>query len=310
MCTAISLLNGGHFFGRNLDVTEHYKEQVTIIPRNYPLSFKKENTLTNHFAFIGMATEMVGTPLFYDGMNECGLCIAGLNFPGNAVYFDSKEGKDNIASFEIIPWLLGRAKNLEEAALLLKKINIINLSFNEALKNSSLHWIISDKSGSLTLEQVESGLKVYKNEVGVLTNNPPFPFQLMHLKDFSYLSPNDPINSFSKNIEFDCYCRGLGAMGLPGDYSSKSRFVKVAFVKENYEFSKNKVSDFFHILESVAFPKGAVRYGDKSVYTVYSSLMDVENKCYYYKTYDGLSVKKVDMYSADLEGNEPKAFFI
>ena len=92
--------------GRTLDYEFSYGDQITVTPRNYPFSFLHLPSLSHHYAMIGMACVMDDYPLYYDAFNEKGLGIAGLNFVGNAVYFDPKPEKDNIAQFELIPWIL------------------------------------------------------------------------------------------------------------------------------------------------------------------------------------------------------------
>ena len=159
--------------------------------------------------------------------------MAGLNFPGNAVYSKVQTGKDNIAQFEFIPWILGQCANVQEARVLLSHINLVDTPFNEKYPVSPLHWILADKEEAITIESVQEGLKIYDNPVGVLTNNPPFPIQMFRLNDYMSLSSESPTNRFSADLKLKPYSRGMGAMGLPGDLSSASRFVRVAFTKMN-----------------------------------------------------------------------------
>lgn len=104
MCTAITYTTKDNYFGRNLDLDFSYNETVTICPRNYPFSFRHQGENNSHFAMIGMATVVADYPLYYEAVNEKGLGMAGLNFPENADYKEVAEGKDNLASFELIPW--------------------------------------------------------------------------------------------------------------------------------------------------------------------------------------------------------------
>ena len=115
MCTAISYTPFDHYFGRNLDLERSYGEQITIMPRKYPLHFRCGKSLDNHYAMIGMAAIADGYPLYFEASNEKGLSLAGLNFPGNAVYYPFCNEKDNIAPFELIPWLLAQCSCVEEA---------------------------------------------------------------------------------------------------------------------------------------------------------------------------------------------------
>ena len=115
MCTAITYQTKQLYFGRTLDYECSYGEQVTITPRNYPFDFHHAGPVHTHYAIIGMAHVAGGYPLYYDAVNETGLCMAGLNFVGNAVYAQPEPDRTNIAQFELIPWLLGRCASVQQA---------------------------------------------------------------------------------------------------------------------------------------------------------------------------------------------------
>lgn len=308
MCTAITYKTQKHYFGRNLDLEYSYHETVTITPRNYPFKFRKMGTVEKHYAMIGMAYVVENYPLYYDATNEKGLSMAGLNFPGNADYKQYCEDKDNISPFEFIPWILGQCADLKEVRVLLGKINLWRENFSEQLPLSSLHWMISDRSGSITVECVKDGLKVYENPIEVLTNNPTFDMQLMNLNNYMHLSAKDPENCFSKELCLSHYSRGMGALGLPGDVSSMSRFVRASFLRMNSvsgESEEESVSQFFHILGAVEMPKGCVCIED-GVYdiTIYSSCCNMDEGIYYFKTYDNSRITGVDMHKENLGGTD------
>ena len=109
MCTAVTYKTKDHYFGRNLDLEGSFGETVTVTPRNFPLAFRKMGMLETHYAMIGMAHIAEGYPLYYDATNEKGLSAAGLNFPGNAHYFPAQNDGQDIASFELIPFILSIA---------------------------------------------------------------------------------------------------------------------------------------------------------------------------------------------------------
>lgn len=312
MCTAISFRTKDHYFGRNMDYEFSYEESVTVTPRNYPFIFRKVKPLYEHYAMIGMAYVVEDYPLYYEATNEKGLSMAGLNFPGNAVYHDEAEEKDNIAPFEFIPWVLGQCATVEESKALLLKMNMVNIHFSEELLLSPLHWMISDGEHSITVESVKEGLKVYDNPVGVLTNNPPFETQMFMLNNYMSLSKEHPQNHFSKELNLNAYSRGMGAMGLPGDLSSSSRFVKAAFTKLNSvsgDSESESISQFFHILTSVEQQRGCVHI-DNGQYelTIYSSCCNTDKGIYYYTTYENSQVTAVDMYREDLEADKPVSY--
>ncbi len=309
MCTAISYKTKDHYFGRNLDLEYSYNETVTITPRNFIFKFRKVGNMKSHFAMIGMAYITESYPLYYDATNENGLSIAALNFPQNAHYKPFCEGEDNITPFELIPWVLGQCATVSEAERLLEQINILNENFSDELPLSPLHWIISDKGRSITLESVKAGIKVYDNPAGVLTNNPTFDYQLFNLNNYMSLTNDAPQNAFAldNNLQLKTYSRGMGAMGLPGDFSSVSRFVRATFVKMNSVSGNSEnesISQFFHILQSVAMPRGCVKVGENDyAVTIYSSCCNTDRGIYYYTTYNNNQINAVDMHKENLNGN-------
>lgn len=306
MCTAATYQTKNSYFGRNLDLDFSYGEEVVIIPRHFPFTFRETNTIDSHYAIIGIAYVVDDTPLLYDAINEKGLGMAGLNFVGNAVYNTHIDGKDNIAQWEFLPWILSQCSNVTEAKTLLSKINLTNLAFSEQLPPAELHWIISDISGaSIVIESVASGLKIYDNPLGVLTNNPPFDEQLFQLNNYMQLSPTAPINNFAPHLPLRPYSRGMGAIGLPGDLSSQSRFVKASFTKihsvsDDDEFSS--VSQFFHILHSVDQQNGCCDLGNnKYERTIYSSCYNLNQGIFYYTTYNNHQISAIQLNNADLD---------
>lgn len=313
MCTAITYHTKDHYFGRNLDLEYSYEEQVVVTPRNYVFSFRKVGTMKNHYAMIGMAYVQEGYPLYYEATNEKGLSMAGLNFPENAYYGEVLPGKDNVASFELIPWVLGQCATVAEVKCLLEHINIANIAFSETLPPSPLHWIIADKECALTVEAVTEGLKVYDNPIGVLTNNPTFDYHMTNLNNYMNLSNQTSMNRFAKGLHLKEYSRGMGALGLPGDLSSTSRFVRMAFNKLNSvveeESEEASVGQFFHLLDSVAMTTGALQMPNgRYDRTVYSCCCNVDRGIYYYTTYENRQICAADMHKTDLDGAEMVKF--
>lgn len=308
MCTAVTYTTRDHYFGRTLDYEISYQENVAVTPRNYPFYFRKAGKMERHYAMIGVACMAGGYPLYYDATNELGLSMAGLNFPGNADYKQEAADKDNVAPFEFIPWILGQCGTVAKARRLLEHINLLNLNFSEELPLAMLHWMISDKDASITVEAVKEGIRVYDNPVGVLTNNPPFDYQMWNLSNYMNLTSEEPDNRFSGEIPLATYCRGMGAMGLPGDLSSTSRFVRAAFTKYNSVSGTSEsesISQFFHILGSVEQQRGCVHLGGGAYeMTIYTSCCNTDRGIYYYKTYENSRITGVDMYREDLNGTK------
>lgn len=306
MCTAATYKTKDFYMGRTLDYEFSYGEEITITPRNYPFKFRYTGEDSSHYAIIGMAHVTDDYPLYYDAVNENGLGMAGLNFVGNAVYGEPMDGSKNVAQFEFIPWILSKCGNLDEARKALSTLNLVGTPYSDNFPAAKLHWIIADKSGAITVESVAEGLKIYDNPVGVLTNNPSFDRQMFMLNNYMHLSPKQPENMFPKNVGLEAYSRGMGALGLPGDLSSASRFVRTAFVKTNSisgEGENDSVGQFFHILGSVDQQRGCCEVAEgKYEITIYTSCWNADKGIYYYTTYTNHQITAVDMHRENLDG--------
>lgn len=304
MCTAIAFTATAHYFGRNLDLEHSYGEGVVITPRQYPLSFRRLPALTRHYAIIGMAAVREGYPLYFDGTNEHGLSMAGLNFPASARYLPAREGADNVASFECIPWILGRCRTLREAREQLRTLRLTNDSFSEALPVSPLHWLIADPTGAIAVEPMADGLHIHEDRVGVLTNEPPFEMQMNRLADYRALSPAQPPQRLMPGAELPLYSKGMGGIGLPGDLSSSSRFVRAVFLKGNArtgDTEEERVGQFFHILSGVEQLRGCTRTPEGDEFTRYTSCCNTERGIYYYTTYTNRRITAVDLRREDMD---------
>ena len=312
MCTAITFNANNNYFGRNLDLEYRYDESITITPRNFVYKYVNGECDSKHFAMIGTATVICGYPLYYDATNEYGLSIAGLNFVGNAyLNKNSIDGKINLAPYELISYILCKCRTVDETIRLLNQIELVDIRFKSELPNAELHWIIADKTKCITFEYMKNGAKIHNNPVGVLSNNPPFEYQMMNLNNYMQLSAKEPKNLFSFDLELYPYSRGMGALGLPGDNSSMSRFVRATFNKLNSVKPNNEIESvvqFFHILNSVEQVKGSVVVGDKYERTQYTSCCNIDKGIYYYKTYDNYQINAVNMHGVDLDEDKPVSY--
>lgn len=308
MCTAVSFYADGLYFGRTLDYENSYGEDIVIMPRRFRLAYAEGGALSEHYAVIGTAHVAQGYPLFYDAVNEKGLAMGGLNFVGNAVYREPCTGRENIAQYELIPRILSCCADTKEAEKLLSRVNITNTSFSNDMPTAQLHWILADADRTITVEAMQNGLYVHENPVGVLTNNPPFQEQLFRLNDYMHLSAKKPQNTFGGNLPLKHYSRGMGAIGLPGDVSSQSRFVRAAFTRANAltgQTELENVGQVFHIMGTVEQVKGCCEVGEGEYeHTIYTACADAKRGVYYYTGYHCRQITAVSMHHEDLEGTE------
>lgn len=306
MCTAITYKTRDFYFGRTLDYEHSFGEEIIITPRNFPLDFRSQGILKQHHAIVGMARNEDGYPLYFDAVNEKGLAMAGLNFVGYADYNAPVSSKDNIPQYAFIPWILSQCGSVAEAKYLLLRLNLTGEAFNRQLPAAQLHWLLADTKEAITIESVKEGLRIYGNPVGVLTNNPPFDQQMLHLTNFMQLSCDTPDNRFAPQIALEPYSRGMGALGLPGDLSSPSRFVRAAFTKLNSVSDgseEESVTQFFHILSAVSQTRGCCRTeGGAYEMTQYASCCNASRGIYYYTTYHNRQLSAIDLRRENLSG--------
>lgn len=312
MCTAAVYKTDDMYFGRTLDYESSYGEETAVMPRRFELRFSDGSASAEHFAMIGTAHIAGGYPLYYDAVNEKGLGMAGLNFVGNAKYAKPAAGTKNVAQYEFIPFILSSCESVEQARQVIAQINLTDTPFSPQMPAAQLHWIIADKQQTIVVESTEEGVQVYDDPADVLTNNPPFPAQMFRLNDFMHLSPKQPRNCFSDKLALEHYSRGMGALGLPGDLSSQSRFVRAAYVLANSVSGGGEtqnVSQFFHILGAVDQQRGCceVAEGEYEI-TIYTSCCNADKGIYYYTTYGNSAVTAVDMHREDLDSGELAAY--
>lgn len=278
MCTAISLPGG--FFGRTLDLHESPGERVCRLPGGQCFTARLAPAIKHGAAIIGMAHEAEGTPLFYDGMNEHGLAMAALRFAGPCVYHAPRDGMLSLAPFEVIPYVLTSCKTLEEAKALLARANVTDIPFSPAIKNTALHFLLTDGRQSLVIESTQEGLHLYDNPYGVMTNSPEFPWHDRHMT----LRAHRP--------------GGESAAALPGDLSSEARFVRAAYAKKHSAAPEgvSGAMQLFHLLNFVSVPRG-LTLGDGGVlpYTVYACAMDLKRKVYAYRRYGEGNIREENM---------------
>lgn len=306
MCTSIASTGEEFYFSRNMDLDYEFGEHIVITPRGFNLKLRRAGNLSRHYAVIGMAAVFDGYPMYAEAANERGLCMAGLRFANNAYYSPAAAAnKINITPYELIPWLLGSCADLAEAKSLLQKTNIIAVPFSNTVPLAPLHWHIADKTGSIVVESTESGLHVYDNPAGVLTNNPGFDFQLQNLCQYMNLTVNRPSNCFSQKLKLKPFSAGLGEFGLPGDYSSASRFVKAAFLSLNTTLGEDEignVTQLFHLLAAVSMVKGCViADSGKPAITTYSVCISADKGIVYYTSYQNSRISAVRLFSENIE---------
>lgn len=309
MCTGVRFIdnNGGMYFGRNLDWSVPYGQKVVITPRGYKYNsaFLGEMNMKGG-AIIGMAIVAENTPLYFDCANESGLAIAGLNFPGYAKYAEAAvDGKTNVAAYEFPLWVVANFTTVEEVEKALKNTVIVAKPINEQYPVSELHWIIGDKERSIVVEYTANGMEIFHNDVDILTNQPGYGWHQENLRNYMNLFAQMPKEVKWGKAKMTAFGSGSLMRGLPGDYYSPSRFVRVAYLNTHYPVKSTEeenVSRLFHTLTGVAMIDGAAQMADGACEkTIYTGGYSAASKTYYYSTYEDPAIQKVAMGDYNLD---------
>lgn len=310
MCTGVRFCDdkGNMYFGRNLDWSVGYGQKIVVTPKGYNYNSAFLGSMQPKYAVIGMGIVQENVPLYFDCGNEAGLAIAGLNFPGYAQYApDAVEGKTNVAAYEFPLWVAMNFSTVDEVEKALADVVIVAKAINDKYPVSLLHWIIGDAKRSIVVEYTAEGLQIFQNDVDVLTNQPGYGWHKENLRNYMNLSSPQPEKVNWGKAEMTAFGSGSLMRGLPGDYYSPSRFVRVAYLNTHYPVKSTEdenVSRLFHTLAGVAMIDGAAAMatGDFEK-TVYTGGYSAASKTYYWNTYENPSIQKACLADYDISGN-------
>lgn len=310
MCTHITLKENNHIVAaRTMDFSFQLDPEFVFTPRKYNLNFKyHKESLDDHKAFLGLAKNL-GSYKMADGINEDGLSCAALYFEGYASYNEKDlEEAINLTPDEFLHWVLAYNSSVDELMESLDRINLVEAKIELIGKTPPLHWVVVDGQGkSIIIEPIDKTLKVYENQVGVLTNSPDYAWHVTNLRNYIGIDMNQVDKRKIGSLLLEPFGQGSGTFGLPGDYTPPSRFVRASFnglAAVSCKDKKDLLSMALHVLNTVSIPKGSVITQRKTIdYTQYTSYMDLANKSYYFKTYDNQNIYKESMASYGLDSD-------
>lgn len=311
MCTGVRFndANGNMYFGRNLDWSVGYGQKIVVTPKGYRYHSAFLGEMAPKYALIGMGIIEENVPLYFDCGNEAGLAIAGLNFPGYAQYAsDAVEGKMNVAAYEFPLWVAMNFETVDEVEAALKNVAIVAKPINEKYPVSMLHWIIGDKTRSIVVEYTAAGMQIFHNDVDVLTNQPGYGWHKENLRNYMNITSPQPEKVTWGKAELTAFGSGSLMRGLPGDFYSPSRFVRVAYYNTHYPVKSTEeenVSRLFHTLAGVAMIDGGAQMADGEFEkTVYTGGFSAATKTYYWNTYDDPAIQKAALGDYDINSAE------
>ncbi len=315
-CTGITIKpkDGAVIFARTLEFAMDLKSAVIVVPRGLSQTGSTPDgqpglRWTSRYGSVGM--NAFGRPVIVDGLNETGLHIGLFYFPDYAGYqtITPAERDRALAPFELGRYLLDACANVDEAVAAARRVRVGAVILQEFGFVPGCHYILTDSSGgSVVLEFVEGSLKVHENPLGVITNAPTFDWHMTNLANFINLSVTNvpPLNVDGTKLRG--FGQGSGLVGLPGDFTPPSRFVRAAVFSRSalpVDSAREGVLQAFHILNQFDIPKGAARgveHGrEVADYTLWTAASDLKNLHYYYRTYANSRIHVVDLKAASLD---------
>lgn len=240
--------------------------------------------------------------ILFDGVNEAGFAGAFLYFKDCADFPAPSEDRSSkeLSTLDFLHYALGNCATLDELRELLAKFILVGIKDSMTNRVAPIHWIFTDLSGkSVVVEQTGTGIEIYEDPIGVLTNSPDFPWQMTNLRNYTQVTSGQTELTDWNGLAMEPFGQAAGTSALPGGYTSPARFVRAAFQKshvEQPEKTQNAILTGFHILDDVSIPKGVVKTAEGSFdYTQYTTMIDLQKREYYFKTYDNPQIIKVEL---------------
>ena len=311
MCTGVKFVDdkGTVYFGRNLDWCFDFGQNVVITPRNYSHKYEYLGDMKNKYALIGMGITFQGIPLYFDCGNEAGLACGGLNFPGYAQYAHDAEPGKGLASYEVPLYITSQFATVDEAEAALKDMVITDKPVNEKLGASMLHWMVADKDRTIVIEYTKDGMQIFDDGFDVLTNQPGFDFHRENCRNYMAMNNTWLPSVKWREQELTPFGSGVEMRGIPGDYYSPSRFVRVAYINNFYPVQSGEaanVSRMFHTLGGVSMVNGSAIMNTEGgfEYTTYTGCYSPYYMNYYYNTYEDPAIRYVTLQDYDADATE------
>ena len=317
-CTSfrIKTTDGTVIFVRTMEFAIDLHSTVAVVPRNCKFvgtapEGKNGKTWETKYAFIGPNAAGKNNYIM-DGVNEKGLSAALLYLPGFTKYQEVKPSQYDmtIAPEELCTWILSLFSTVDEVKSGIDQVRVA------AIKNklgflAPLHYVVNDAEGNcLVIEYLPDGLKLWDNPLGVMTNSPPLDWHLINLRNYVNLKAENVLKETIGDLTLTPIGQGSGLLGLPGDFTPPSRFVRIAFLSQSalpVKTAEEGVNLGFHLMNNIDIAIGTVRqkYGEKVMLgrTQYVTLYDQKNKRLYYRTYTNQDIRVVDMSRLDLAGS-------
>lgn len=318
-CTGMKLVakDGSLVHGRTLEFGIPVEISIAVVPRGYTFMGATPKgpglSYTSKYAAVGASA--FSDPALMDGLNEKGLAVGTFYFPGFADYtaVTAQNQSRGLSPVDFSNWILTQFATVEEVKAGIRSVVITpTVTRSWGAQPAPFHYIVYDKTGDcVVIEPVGGKLLLHDNKLGVLTNSPTFDWHMTNLRNYIHLSPWDDKSAALNGIALEAFGWGSGMVGLPGDFTPPSRFVRAALFSANALPSANASEaafQLFHLLNQFDIPvgisrvkKGEMTYTDETQITC---VRDPQALKYYFRSYEDQSIKLVELTQFDL--NAPK----
>ena len=312
-CTGITLVaaDGTVVHARTLEFATDLNSDVIVVPRGYARTGttpdgKPGLKWKSKYASVG--ANGVGLPFLFDGLNEKGVTVGTFYFPTSAQYmaYTPSDAGKTIAAWEMGSFLLENFASIDEVKANIGNIVVPMVVFPAWGFSPEVHYIVTDASGkSIVIEYVGGKLTVHDDPLGVITNSPTFDWQMTNLRNYINFSMSNAPPVKLGPVTLQPFGQGSGMLGMPGDFTPPSRFVRAAAFSQSIFPSKtgdDAILEAFHILNNFDIPKGSARDREKDEhgnimadYTEWTSAIDLKAKRFYFRTYDNSQIRMVDL---------------
>jgi len=318
-CTGIRLTaaDGTIIYARTLEFDVDIHSDVIVVPRGYTRVGSTPDGkagLTWKAKYASVGANGLGMPLVFDGVNEKGLAAGLFYFPTTAGYmpYSTGDAAKTIAPWELGSWILDNFANVDEVKANLNKIVVPEIVFKGWGFVPPVHFVVHDASGqSIVLEYVGGKLAVHDNPLGIMVNSPTFDWHMTHLRNYVNFSFRNAPPVQLGSVKLVAFGQGSGMLGMPGDLTPPSRFVRAVAFSQSVLPSKTgaeAILQAFHILNNFDIPKGSTRENEKDAhgnvltdYTLWTSANDLKAKRFYFRTYDNSQIRMVDLMKMNLD---------
>ncbi len=318
-CTSLLLTTAddGYVYGRTMEFGFELESKAVFVPRGYAMTAqgadgKPGKTWTSKYAVIGVnALDMA---IVVDGMNEKGLTGGILYFPGYAEYTSGKDidPAKAMAPWEFLSWALMNFATVDEVKAAIDQVQVVGATIPKMNMVPPFHYTLHDASGkSIVIEPTGGKLVVYDNPAGVMTNSPEFPWHLTNLRNYVKLNSENAPALKVKGATIESFGEGSGWLGIPGDPTPPSRFIRALAFSMSVTPTKDGIESVRlaeHIMNNFDIPYGSIRddNGKPADYTQWTTIADITGKAYYVRTYNNSTLKAIAFSDFDLDAKKPQ----